>query len=238
MAQSDLHKVKQSFVIAAMLVSTLWVVNALLMIFHLDPGMFGIVPRDIHGLWGILSSPLVHDGWYHLIANTGPIFFFAAGMFYFYRDASRRAVIWIYLMTGIWVWVAAHDGSHIGASGLVYGFGAFLFFSGVFRRDVRSIAVSLVIAFFYGGMVWGVLPGQTGISWESHLFGAIAGIATSFYFRNFGVQPRKRYSWDIEPETDTHDDKAIWNYRQNWSGANTVYMPSDSGSEDSPSGKL
>jgi hypothetical protein len=117
---------------------------------------------------------------------------------------------------------------------VVYGLGAFLFFSGVFRWDVRSISLSLLIALVYGGMVWGVIPGREGISWESHLFGAIAGVGMAWVFRKVDVIPPKRYHWEDEPENHPGDEHAAWNYRQNWPGAQNLYTPGDSGPGEQP----
>lgn len=230
MEQSDTQKLLSSLRLSAVFIVLLWVVHALFTVVHFDVGLLGIVPRKVEGLHGILTAPWVHGDWGHLISNSGPMFFFLAGMFYFYRQVAGRAIFWIYLMTGVWVWVAAHAGAHIGASGLVYGLAGFLFFSGVFRRDVRSIALALVIAFFYGGMVWGIWPGQPGISWESHLFGGIAGTVTAWYFRKVGVVPKKKYFWEDEPEYEPADDYAIWNYRsEHWPGARNNETPPSGG---------
>jgi hypothetical protein len=117
---------------------------------------------------------------------------------------------------------------------VVYGLAGFLFFSGVFRREPRSIALSLVIAFFYGGMVWGVLPGQEGISWESHLFGLLAGAVVAFFLRKQDLPERKKYAWEDEPESDPMDDYADWNYQKTWPGARIVYISQDHPAGDNP----
>lgn len=234
MAKTDVQKIKQSFAIAGIATASLWIVHLLLWWLQADKSALGLLPRSIAGLRGILTSPFVHEDLNHLFSNSGPIFFFLAGILYFFREAALRAVLWIFVMTGIWVWVAARGVPTIGASGLVYGFGAFLFFSGVFRRDARSMALSLVIAFFYGGMVWGVLPGEQGVSWESHLFGALAGVVTAFFYRNVGVEPPKRYSWDNEPDEDPRDAQAVWNYQQNWPGAKHMIVPEGMPDEEKP----
>jgi membrane associated rhomboid family serine protease len=110
----------------------------------------------------------------------------------------------VYFMTGIWVWVAGRDSYHIGASGVIYGFVAFLFFSGIFRKDTRLLALSLFVTFLYGGTVWGMLPLNNGISWESHLLGAIAGILTAYNFRKEGPQARK-YDFGDDEENEMID---------------------------------
>ncbi len=141
-------------------------------------------------------------------------------------------MVGIWLLTGIWVWIAAPTAAVIGASGVVYGLGAFLFFNGVFKRDRRSLMLSLVIAIFYGSMVVGIFPGKTGVSWESHLFGALAGIAMAWGFRKKDIQPRKRYHWEDEPEQEPQDESAPWNYRQNWPGSSNYYVPGESNPQD------
>jgi membrane associated rhomboid family serine protease len=105
-------------------------------------------------------------------------------VFFIYPRIALQVFVAIYLITGFWVWIAAREVYHIGASGLVYGLAAFLFFSGVFRRDARSTAVALAVVFLYSGMLQGLLPGSdASISWESHLLGAAAGVFCSFYYR-------------------------------------------------------
>ena len=104
-------------------------------------------------------------------------------VFYFYEKIALEVFVWIYLVTGFWVWVAARQAYHIGASGLVYGLATFLFFSGLFRKDIRSVAVATAIGFLYSGILQGIFPTTENISWESHLLGAGAGILCAFYFR-------------------------------------------------------
>ena len=133
---------------------------------------------------GILTAPLIHGTFIHLLSNTFPLLFLIVAVFYFYDKIALEVFAWIYLITGFWVWIAAREAYHIGASGLVYGLATFLFFSGIFRRDARSVAVAVAIAFLYNGMVQGIMPGDDpNVSWESHLLGSVAGIFCSFYFR-------------------------------------------------------
>ena len=102
---------------------------------------------------------------------------------------------------------------------MVYALAFFLFFSGVFRREARSLVLALVVAFFYGSMVWGIFPGEPNVSWESHLFGAVAGIILAAYFRQQGP-PKKTYSWENEPEESPYDEVSPWNYE-------SLYPPPD-----------
>jgi membrane associated rhomboid family serine protease len=105
----------------------------------------------------------------------------------------------IWLFTNFWVWLAARPDPHIGASGLIYGFVCFLFFSGVIRRNKSLLAISMLVTFLYGSMVWGILPVSQSISWESHLFGSVAGIFAAIYFRKEGPQ-RVVKVWEEETE--------------------------------------
>ena len=187
----------------------LWVIYLVTHLLDISTYKLGILPRNFSGLIGIFTSPLIHGGFSHLISNTAPLIVMGLGIFYFYPKVAYKVFTIIYLGTGVLVWIFAREVYHIGASGIIYGFVSFLFFSGIFRKDNRSIALALVVIFLYGGLIWGVLPVEKGVSWESHLFGAIAGIIASFIFRK--VDPPKRYDWENE-ESDTPVNKLEVSY--------------------------
>jgi membrane associated rhomboid family serine protease len=107
-----------------------------------------------------------------------------------------RAIPFIWLGSGAFAWVIGRPSFHYGASGLVYGLLAFVFVSGVLRRDMRSVAVSLMVWFLYGTMIWGVLPIRPHMSWELHLGGAVMGVIAAFLFRNWDRPPVVRYDWE------------------------------------------
>ena len=159
---------------------------------------YGLYPRTLYGLQGIIMSPLIHVDNAHLLANTVPLMILGPIVFFFYRSIAFQIFFWVYVMTGIWVWVAARNSFHIGASGIIYGFETFLFFSGVFRKDTRLLALSLFVVFLYGSTLWGVLPLKKGVSWESHFLGALAGLITAYHFRNEGPINRKYELGDDE----------------------------------------
>jgi membrane associated rhomboid family serine protease len=161
----------------------LWLVHLLFLILGIDPGDYGVFPRSVYGMRGIALSPLVHGSWMHLVSNTVPLFVLTALTFYFYPRVALRSFIFIYLGTGLAVWLFARPVIHIGASGVVYGLVAFLFWNGIFRRSTRSIILSLVVLFFYSGMFAGILPDQPGISWESHLLGSLVGVMSAYVFK-------------------------------------------------------
>ncbi len=134
-------------------------------------------------------------------------------VFYFYNTIALEVFAWIYFITGFWVWIAAREAYHIGASGLVYGLAAFLFFSGIFRRDARSVAVAVAIAFLYSGMMQGILPGvDPTVSWESHLMGSAAGIFCSFYFRKVNRSGVVSVMGTAEPMSDSTIDSTFQDY--------------------------
>ncbi|MBL7794975.1 MAG: rhomboid family intramembrane serine protease [Saprospiraceae bacterium] len=161
----------------------LWLVHAYLTIVGSDPGWYGIMPRRIWGLRGIVTAPMVHGSWEHLLSNSFPLFVLSAITLYFFRKVAMRAFWMVFFLTGISVWLLARPVLHIGASGVVYGLVAFIFWNGIFRRSLRSIILALIVMVFYSGMFLGILPDQEGISWESHLLGSLAGIFTSFWFK-------------------------------------------------------
>jgi len=177
----------------------LWIVHLLSLLFSEDLSRLGLLPRNLLGLLGIFTSPLIHADFSHLISNTIPLIVLGYIIFYFYPKVSYMLFIFIYFFTGLLVWIFARQVFHIGASGIVYGFVSFLFFSGIFRKDNTSIALALVITFLYGGLVWGMIPGWKGISWESHLFGAITGLIAAYLFRKIDP-PTKKYDWEDEPD--------------------------------------
>ncbi len=174
----------------------LWLVK----IFEITSGAnlvsLGIFPRKFSGLIGIISAPLIHADFNHLISNSFPLLFLGMGISYSYPKSSTKLFFGVYLLHGLLVWIIARQAYHIGASGLVYGFVSFLFFSGIIRRDNRSIALALIVTLFYGGLTWGVLPIKEEISWESHLSGSLVGILFAFIFRK--ADPAPKYDWEDE----------------------------------------
>lgn len=159
----------------------------------------GIHPLTLEGLTGIITSPFIHGDIDHLLSNTAPLLIVGTGIIFFYKELAYKVFAYVWLMTGVWVWLFARPDWHIGASGLIYGLVCFLFFSGLLRKDTRLMAVSLLVTFLYGSLVWGILPIDQTISWESHLFGSVAGIYCAIYFRKEGPEQTKP-QWLIDEE--------------------------------------
>ena len=184
----------------------MWTVEIIEQVLHADFSNWGVMPRDVDSLIGVLASPFLHGQWDHIISNSLPFFVLSAILFLVYNKVSYKVFIAIYILTGIAVWALARGGNyHIGASGLVYGLFGFVFFSGIFRGDVKSIGVALAVGFFYGGMVWGVLPNQPGISWESHLLGGMLGAILAFFFRNENKVVQPVWMEEEEPRKSFQD---------------------------------
>jgi membrane associated rhomboid family serine protease len=207
MQEQTRQKFIDSLLIPLVFPAVLWVVQVITVIFHLNLAWMGILPRTASGLLGIITGPIIHEGFPHLISNTIPLIFLGWIIFFFFPKVAYYLFFFIYLLTGTMVWIFARQVYHIGASGIVYGFLSFLFFSGVFRRDNKSIALALLVTFLYGGVVWGILPGQEGISWESHLSGALSGLLSAYLFRN--IDPPHRYDWEDEPDDFNVDELEV-----------------------------
>lgn len=144
----------------------------------------GVYPLKLDGLIGIIFAPLIHGDLNHLISNSVSLYVLMIGIFYFYSRVSYRVFIFSYLISGFWVWIIARPAYHIGASGLIYAFGAFLITSGILKNNKRLMALSFIVIFVYGSMIWGIFPNKPNISWESHLLGMLSGIILAFYYKN------------------------------------------------------
>jgi membrane associated rhomboid family serine protease len=166
--------------IGVLLLLVYWVDNY----FFLDLYKFGLLPRSWSGLWGILVTPFVHSSVSHLLNNLLPLVLLVLAIRYFYPAVSTRVLISGYLITGVLVWFIARDSYHIGASGQVYAFASFLFFSGIIHGKIHLLAIALLVAFLYGGLIWGIFPFHSHVSWESHLAGGFTGLITALYFRH------------------------------------------------------
>ncbi len=204
-AYTSSERARANFRLAARIalgfVALIWLIQLLNWALDLDLGRFGVRPREFAGLPGILLAPLLHGGFAHLLTNTLPLLVLGTGMLYLYPNSALKVIPAVYLGPGIAVWLFARASSvHVGASGLIYGLFTYIFVAGVIRRDRRAIAASLLVAFLYGSMVWGVLPIEPGVSWETHLAAAMIGLALAIALRHLDIPPRKRYDWEDAAE--------------------------------------
>lgn len=173
---------KGGLIVPSRMVFLMWLVFSIEQFFHLNLEFLGIYPRHLFGLIGILTAPFIHGNIVHIISNTIPFLILAGVLFFFFERIAPPVFASCYFFTNILVWIFGRSSIHIGASGLVYGLASFLIFFGFFRKDFKSLLISVVILFFYSGMIYGILPSDPHISWESHLFGAIVGLFTAMYY--------------------------------------------------------
>lgn len=183
--QSRMDEMARGIVVLMALVVMAWVLE---IGDFLVPGrwmdMHGIQPRTWTGLWGILFAPLLHGSFAHLMANTVP--FLVLGFLVMLRGLGTfvGVSLMVIVLGGLMVWLLAPGNSvHIGASGLIFGYIGYLLARGYFERNFGSLGIAALVALLYGGAIWGVLPGQVGISWQGHLFGFLSGIATAGLLR-------------------------------------------------------
>lgn len=174
---------KTSIVPPLRFVFLMWLFFAVEQTFGLDLRHLGVLPRTMDGTIGIVTAPLVHGSIWHIISNTFPMLVLGTVLYVFYSSIATQVFLQCYVFSGILIWLFGRPLYHIGASGLAYGLAAFLMAMGFFRRDVKSILITVVIIFMYGGLVYGILPLTKGVSWEGHLFGAAVGVISAWMLR-------------------------------------------------------
>jgi membrane associated rhomboid family serine protease len=188
-------------------VALIWLIQLLNHGLGLELERFGVHPRVLAGLPGILLAPLLHNGFGHLIANSAPLLVLGTVMLHLYPRSSVSVLPAVYIGSGIAVWILGRASVHLGASGLVYGLVSYIFVAGLIRRDTRAIAACLLVCFMYGSLVWGVLPLERAVSWETHLAAALIGVSMAIVLRRLDIPPRKRYSWEDEAEAYEGEQK-------------------------------
>ncbi len=157
---------------------------------------YGIHPRQISSLYGILTTVFLHGDVSHIISNTLPLLLAITALFGNYPKTAKKIFVLSMLVTGLLVWSFARTANHIGASGLLYALLTFIFISGFFKKDIQSIGISIVIGFLYGSLIFGIIPDKEYISWESHLFGMFTGAFLAWYYRKQDIPIYK--NWDEE----------------------------------------
>jgi len=201
-AARDRDNFRLAMMLAAGFVGLLWLIQLSNVILGLGPADLGVRPRELSGLLGVIFAPLLHGGPDHLVANTPPLIVAGTTLLYLYPRSAPSVLPATWLGPGIAVWLFARGGVHVGASGLIYSLAAYVFTAGVIRHDRRAIAASLLVAFIYGSLAWGVLPIQRGVSWETHLAAALIGVVLAIALRRLDVPPHKRYAWEDEADAE------------------------------------
>ena len=203
-------------------VLVLWVVFWWGIRFQIDIESFGIYPRTLKGIRGILFSPFIHGNIEHLYNNSIPLLILIAALRFFYREQTFQVLGFGLLLTGLITWVIGRESYHIGASGLVYVLVSFIFFKGIRSKYYRLVALSLMVVMVYGSLVWYIFPNvQEGISWEGHLAGLITGFVFAIATKTPEYKKMIRYEWE-KPEYNPEEDKFMQRFDKN---GNFVNLP-------------
>ena len=187
-------------------VFTLWLVFWYELQFQHNLSHFGIYPREVYGLKGIVFSPFLHGDIEHLANNSVALLVLLPILRYFYKEQSFVVLLFGIIFSGLGTWLLGRPSYHIGASGLIYALVSFIFFKGIFTKYYRLVALSFTIVILYGGSVWYMFPNvKEGISWEGHLAGFIVGLALALVLKTPQFSKPIFYEWekpDFNPELD------------------------------------
>lgn len=210
-SKTELKKMLLAAVIPGSFLFLAWMVYLLEISLDFSLSSYGLRPRDISQWYGVFTMPFLHGGFEHIIANTASFLVLGSLMFYFYNNDAIPIFIGSYLLSGILTWIIGRDSIHIGASAMIYSFAGYLFTAGVISKNVRHMAISLIVVFLYGSMIWGIFPQNNNISWEGHLSGFAGGIGLAFMFRppkpveevsEYPDFDEDNYDWTESDETD------------------------------------
>lgn len=203
-------------------VLALWIVFWAEIRFQLNLETYGIYPRTVEGLRGILFSPFIHGSLEHLYNNSIPLLILIAALRFFYREQTYAVLGFGLLITGAITWIIGRESYHIGASGLVYLLVSFIFFKGMRTKYYRLVALSLVVIMVYGSLIWYIFPHvEEGISWEGHLAGLITGFAFAITFKTPEYKKLIRYDWE-RPDYNPQEDKFMQRFDEH---GNFVNLP-------------
>jgi len=182
----------------------IWIIFWVEVRFGYNFSSYGIYPRTLAGLKGVIFSPFIHSSMEHLYHNSVPLLVLSSGLFYFYRKISWKIILFGILISGTLTWGIGRSAYHIGASGLIYVLMSFMLFKGIFTKHFRLIALSLLVVFLYGSMIWYVFPVKENMSWEGHLSGLIVGLLFALFFRKTIPKPKK-YKWEEDNYNEDED---------------------------------
>lgn len=191
----------------------IWAVYWLELSLGINFNEFGVMPRNVTGLRGIIFSPFIHGSLEHLYNNTIPLAILLSALWYFYRDVALKVVVYGILLSGIITWFIGRTSYHIGASGLIYVLASFVFFKGVFSSYYRLVALSLIVVFIYGSMLWYIFPVKEGMSWEGHLAGFITGLVLAKMVKA-RIPQTKKYDWEKD-DYNEEDDLFLRHFDEN-----------------------
>jgi membrane associated rhomboid family serine protease len=197
------QRLRPSILFTLAFIVLLWCIKSAEILFKLDLNLLGLLPLDAWGAIGIITAPLVHGSIEHLFNNTLAVLILGSVLLYGYSQSWWKVLLLVWLLSGLGVWLFARPALHIGASGLTHGVFFFLFVASIFRRDKSSVAIMMIAFLMYGGMTMTIFPREENISFEYHLFGALAGVLAGFIWRDSDPKPlQKKYPWEDANEED------------------------------------
>lgn len=206
MTEQSYFKFSNSVIVLPLIsVLAIWTVFWVEINFQVNLNEYGIYPRTLSGLRGIIFSPFLHGSVDHLYNNTLPLAILTAGLAYFYRGITAKVLLLGILISGFITWLIGRPSFHIGASGLIYVLASFIFFKGIISKHYRLVALSLIVVFIYGSMLWYIFPVKEGISWEGHLGGFSTGLLLALFVKASLPKPRK-YDWEREDYNEEEDE--------------------------------
>ena len=213
----EVRRIFLALAIPAFLLFVLYVMKTLEVGMDWDFTRLGVYPLSKKGVFGIFAHPLVHADFSHLLANTVPLLFLSGCLFYFYRDLGAFILFFVWIVCGLITFIIGKPGWHVGASGIIYGLAFFLFFSGILRKHIPLVAISLLVTFLYGGLVWNMFPyfAKETTSWEGHLSGAVAGTVAALLFRNKGPQKPDPFAGETEEEEEAENTERAETAKEN-----------------------
>ncbi len=206
MTESNYFKFSNAVIAIPLLaVLSIWTVYWFEIRFQVNYNDYGIYPRTLKGIQGVVLSPFIHGSVEHLYNNTIPLAILTASLVYFYRNIAFKVLLWGILISGFITWLIGRPSYHIGASGLIYVLVSFVFFKGIISKHYRLVALSLIVVFIYGSTLWYIFPVKDGISWEGHLGGFITGLFLAFVLTAPLPKPKK-YDWEKEDYNEEEDE--------------------------------
>ena len=206
MSESNYFRFSNSVIIAPLVgILIIWVVFLIEIRLQVNFNSYGVYPRTFFGLRGVVLSPFVHGSIEHLYNNTIPFAILMASLFYFYRNIAFRILFFGVLLSGLLTWFIGRPSYHIGASGIIYLLASFIFFKGIFTKHYRLVALSMVVVFIYGSLLWYIFPVKDDISWEGHLSGFLTGLMLAVFVKA-KIPPPKKFDWEDEDYNEEADD--------------------------------
>lgn len=206
MVEQNYFKFSNSVIVAPLIaIISIWTVYWLELRFQMNLNDYGVNPRTFEGLRGVVFSPFIHGSLEHLYNNTIPLAVLMASLFYFYKNIALRTLLLGILFSGLITWGIGRPSYHIGASGVIYFLASFVFFKGIFTKYYRLVALSLMVVFIYGSLLWYIFPIKDGISWEGHLGGFIMGLVLAFLLKS-PVPSAKKFAWEQDDYNEEEDE--------------------------------